>query len=271
MNSTVKVTLMIGMLASSSGYLQPAAAESPFNRNAPRYTATPDGVISPAEQAGMLSFLLAWPSDDGWQAGPGSPASATVYVSWDASNLYVSADVINDTTAGFNQPSPGPYNGSDVFQPTFSPYNAGGPFAPGGDGTSDLGTPIIYDIVVNTSDSAGPSIFGHGPPSTATTAGAVVGGTDNAGGYVVEASIPWSSAMGGAYTPSVGDMHGLSFILVDFDGGNLQTIFTDFGNGANTIGNASSWNKVTLVPEPASVTIVGAAGVLALLSRRGRR
>ena len=245
-------------------------AASPFNRNAPQFAATPDGVISPAEQAGMLSFPLAWPTAEGFQAGPGSSVSATVYVSWDATNIYLAANVIDDTTPGYNQPSPGPFNGSDVFQPTFSPNNAGGPLAPDGDGTSALGTPIIYDIAVQTSDSAGPSIFGHGPPSASTVAGAVVGGTSNASGYVVESSIPWTSAMGGAYMPTLGDVHGLGFILVDFDGAALQTIFTDFGNGNNTIGDASSWNTVTLVPEPAGLTLLGALSSLVLLARRSR-
>jgi len=265
-----KLVCVVGLgFAMSSGSL---FAQSPFNRNAPQYTATPDGVITAAEQAGMLSFPLSFSTPEGAQIGPGSPASATVYVSWDASNLYISADVINDTTLGYNQPAVGPLNQSDVFQPTFSPNNAGGPFAPTGDGTSPVGGPIIYDIAVQTSDSAGPSIWGHGPPSASTTAGAVVGGTDNAAGYVVEASIPWTSAMGGAYTPTVGDMHGLSFILVDYDGGNLQALFTDFGNGSITIGNASTWNKVTLaVPEPAGLSIMGALSGVLLLARRVRR
>ena len=72
---------------------------------------------------------------------------------------------------------------------------------------------------------------------------------------MLEASIPWSVAMDDVdsdYVPKVGDTHGLSFILVGFNGESggtpdIATLFTDFGDGANTIGDPTTWNTVTLI------------------------
>jgi hypothetical protein len=54
------------------------------------------------------------------------------------------------------------------------------------------------------------------------------------------------------YVPTIDDVHGLSFILLSFNGQDgetpeIATLMTDFGNGANTIADPTTWNSITLV------------------------
>ena len=101
----------------------------------------------------------------------------------------------------------------------------------------------------------GPDIYRHGPKldwdeyESITVAGTI---NDDESGYTLEAIIPWATAMDDAdpdYVPSIGDEHGLSFILLSFgqEGGAANaTLYTDFGEGVNTIGDSTTWNSISL-------------------------
>ncbi len=233
-----------------------------FNREAPKFTPNIDGTITAEEMAGQLVIPMSWPMPGGFiafaSAGDGvEDLSATWYVSWDEVSLNVSA-VVLDNTPDYRIDSGGgnmPYNAQDLIQPTFNPFNDPDNFFspdPGG------GPAAIYDMVVNTADDFGPDIYRHGAtlPQDEYEMITIMGSENtNEDGYVLEASIPWSVAMDDVesdYVPTEGDTHGLSFILVGFNGSDgatadIATLYTDFGDGANTIGDPTTWNSVTLV------------------------
>jgi hypothetical protein len=245
-----------------------STAVGQFNRQAPKYSPTIDGAISAAEMAGQLDLPMAWPMAEGFLAFEGAGSgpddlSATWYVSWDDANFYVSA-IVRDNTPDYRIDSLGgnvPYNAQDLIQPTFNPFNDPDNFFapdPGG------GPAAIYDMVVNAADDFGPDIYRHGAtlPQDEYEMIAIAGSENpDEDGYVLEASIPWQVAMDNVesdYVPTVGDTHGLSFILISFNGeqgatDQIATLFTDFGQGANTIGDPTTWNSVTLIgPHAAS-------------------
>ncbi len=238
-----------------------------LNRDVPMFTPAIDGTITEAEMAGQLEFSMAWPVPSGALLLDGSGSgveelSAIWYLSWDSDNLNVSAIVLDDTP-DFRLNSGGTgnvaYNAQDVIQPVFNPFNDPDHFFVDGqpaDGFHGDDIAAIYDIVVNTADDFGPDIYRHGPAlSDEEHASVTIGGEETDFGYILEASIPWATAMDDAapnYVPTINDVHGLSFILLSFngqDGGTseIATLMTDFGNGANTIGDPTTWNSITLV------------------------
>jgi len=84
-----------------------------------------------------------------------------------------------------------------------------------------------------------------------------IAGQETEAGYILEMALPWAVSMDDylpfdpPYEPKLGDEHGLSFILLSFnqeDGptAEIATLYTDFGNGENTIGDPFSWNLITL-------------------------
>ena len=232
-----------------------------INREAPWFTPTIDGTITDEEAAGQLEYHMQWPIDDGFIAFEGSGSdpenlSATWYVSWDSVNINFSA-VVFDDTPDFRLDSGGfgnvPYNAQDVIQPTFNPFNdLDNFFAPDPGG----GPAAIYDLVVNTLDDFGPDVYRHGDVLDDDQHQAVtIAGQETDTGYILETSIPWAVAMDDVdenYQPKVGDEHGLSFILLSFNGdpgatADIATLYTDFGFGANTIGDPTTWNSLTLI------------------------
>lgn len=235
-------------------------------RDLPMFTPAIDGVITDAEIAGQYEFPMVWPTANGSLLLEGSGSSieelsATWYVSWDTINLNISA-VVLDNTPDYRLDSTGgnrPYNAQDVIQPVFNPFNEPGlTFMDGqpADEPDGLALSAIYDMVVNTADDFGPDIYRHGPAlSDADHASIDIEGSEFEGGYILEASIPWATAMDDAepsYVPEVGDEHGLGFILLSFNGQagatpDVASLFTDFGDGGNTIGDSSSWPAATLV------------------------
>ena len=233
----------------------------PYNRDIPMFTPTVDGSITADEIKGQLRIPMAWPMQGGALLLEGSgfdidEISATWYVSWDNDNLNLSA-VVRDNTPDFRIDSGGfgnvPYNAQDVIQPTFNPENDPDNFFapdPGG------GPAAIYDMVVNTADGFGPDIYRHG--ATLTDEGhesITIKGQETDTGYILESAIPWATAMDDVdpnYVPSLGDVHGLGLILLSFNGEDgetpaIATLFTDFGDGANTIDDPTTWNSITLV------------------------
>jgi hypothetical protein len=234
-----------------------------IDREAPKFTPTIDGTITAAEMSGQLAIPMSWPFPGGFEAfneaGDGiNDLSATWYVSWDETSLNVSA-VVLDNTPDYRSASRGPYNGQDTIQPCFNPNNdPAHQFSPDPGG----GPAAIYDMAVDTSDAFGSDVYRHGAlfkpgqQDSISIVGTKDGnGTDAEGaGYVLEMALPWSIAMDDVdsdYVPQVNDIHGLSFILVSFNGqqggaAETATLFTDFGNGVNTIGDPTSWNSITL-------------------------
>ena len=233
-----------------------------INRDAPMGSPTIDGVISAAEAGSQLVVPMVWPVATGWEIPGNAPSaddlSATWYVSWDANNLYIAADV-KDNTQDWTGNDGGPFNVQDTAQPTFNPHNDPGCGFPA--------CAAIYDLAIDNKDGTGAGIYRHGPSGWDASPVSVAGSKDGTAGYVLESAIPWSTAVGGGYTPANGDVHGLSFILVSQDDGNGTILYTDFGNGSNTIGNSASWNSITLVPEPGTLCLL-VVGSLLLLARR---
>jgi hypothetical protein len=236
------------------------SAQAQLDREAPKFTPVIDGVITAAEMAGQLEVSMEWPFDNGFIAFEGAGTSradlsAKWYVSWDDKTLNFSA-VVADNTPDFRIDSGGvgnvPYNAQDLIQPCFNPFNnPDHPFPPDPGG----GPAAIYDMVVDTADGFGPDIYRHGATLSEESHAAIkIEGKKTATGYILEAAVPWSIAMDDVapkYAPKIGDEHGLSFILVSFNGQDgatpdIATLYTDFGGGANTIGDPTTWNKLML-------------------------
>ncbi len=247
------------------------------NRDAPKFTPTIDGTITAAEMSGQLAIPMSWPFPDGFLAfaGAGSGVddiSATWYVSWDDTNLNMSA-VVLDNTPDFQISSGGtgnvPYNAQDLIQPVFNPNNDQGHTfidnQPPGEPFFEEEVAAIYDMVVNTSDEFGPDVYRHGVALDSTQhASITIEGQETATGYILEMSLPWAVAMDfedASYIPQENDVHGLGFILVSFDDVRVgatpdhATLYTDFGEGLNTIGAPTTWNTVTLVAGAADADI----------------
>jgi hypothetical protein len=260
------VTLLIAVASSVTGQI---------NRDMPKYSPTIDGVVSAAEMSGQLVVPMMWPMENGSLLLEGSgfdeqDISAIWYVSWDDTNLNI-AGVVQDNTPDYRLSAQGEgnvaYNAQDVIQPVFNPLNLEDHFfvdgIPADDEVFDE-VAAIYDMVVETADEFGPDIYRHGHAlSEEEHASITIAGTMNAdeSGYTIEATIPWATAMDDVdpgYVPMLGDEHGLSFILLSFNGeeggtADIATLFTDFGEGANTIGDPTTWNSVTLVGPVAEI------------------
>jgi hypothetical protein len=168
-----------------------------------------------------------------------------------------------------------PYNAQDTLQPTFNPFNDPDNFFqdPAIPAEVDPGEFVasIYDIVVNTNDDFGPDIYRRPPLMDADQHEAVVvTGQVTDTGYVLETALPWAVAMDDAdpdYVAKDGDIHGLSFILLSFNGEDgaipdIATLMTDFGDGVNTIPDPTTWNTITLVGPVAELGDFNADGQL---------
>lgn len=240
-------------------------ASGQINREIPMATPTIDGSISAFEMATQLAVPMEWPMEEGALLLSGSgdspeELSATWYVSWDDQNLNLSA-VVLDNTPDFRVDSNGgnsPYNAQDVIQPVFNPRDDHtstfvDPIAV--DAEPGLATAAIYDIVVNTADDFGPDVYRHGPTLEEEQHESIaLAGQQTETGYILEMALPWAVAMDDYepdYEPTLEDQHGLGFILLSFNQeqgatGDIATLYTDFGNGANTIGDPTTWNVITL-------------------------
>lgn len=261
---------LFAMLTAVVVALSCASVFAVINREVPNATPTIDGTITAAEMSSQLAVPMSWPFPNGFVAFNGAgdgvnDLSATWYLSWDNHHLNVSA-VVLDNTPDFRLLAHGtgnaPYNGQDVIQPTFNPNNnPAHAFAPDPGG----GPAGIYDMVVDTADGFGPDIYRHGATLSAEehSSIAIAGQKTGTAGYILEAAIPWATAMDDVdpdYMPQVDDVHGMSFILLSFDGAgggvpHGATLYTEFGNGANTIGSPTTWNTITLVGEPSPLSV----------------
>jgi len=176
----------------------------------------------------------------GWAEGKDPLARwARVHILWDEDNLYVGAR-ISDGILEFKATQGSPLNGQDTLQVTLDPKMSC---------KADVSEGFIFDFSVPTSMETGPALwyehwqYGDAPASLGLEAACSV----DESGWTVEAAIPWS-ALKGWIKPEVGARLGFGLLLLDFDktGGPTELI-TDFGNGQNTIGSASSWNTLVLV------------------------
>jgi hypothetical protein len=245
--------LVIGGL----GHDQASAAK--INRDVPKATPSIDGTITAEEMSSQLAIAMVWPVTNGALVLDGSghgvdDISATWYVSWNEQNLNISA-VVRDDTPDFRISSGGignvPYNGQDVIQAVFNPNNdQSNEFV---DPNGEPGTAAIYDMVVDTEDEFGPDVYRHGPQlTTDQRASIAIDGQITATGYILEAAIPWTVALDNATeVVAEGDQHGLAFLLLGFNGtqgdtADIATLISDFGDGANTIGDPTTWHTITL-------------------------
>ena len=232
-----------------------------MEHEAPRASPTVDGVITEVERDSQRAIPMSWPGivtppQRGALLLGAPPAenelSGISYVSWDDDFIYFAAEVFDDTPA-FLIDSRGtgnvPYNAQDLWQPCFNPH--ADPFNLFIDPNGPPGSAAIYDVVVDTSDGFGPDVYRHGPRLSAEQhADIEVDGEVTDDGYTLEIAVPWSAAMDDpGYVPEAGDVHGVGFILVSFGGANSPVLFTDFGSGdnvSNTIGDPTTWNRLTL-------------------------
>ncbi|MFI4912913.1 MAG: sugar-binding protein [Sedimentisphaeraceae bacterium JB056] len=163
-----------------------------------------------------------------------SDLSADIYVKWDQQYLYIVARVYDDNLQWL-QSAPGPFNSQDAFQVCLNPYD---------DAASVIfENAPIYDIVPQDSGSNGPQLYKH-EGSGMTLPGALLAGQVLADGYIVEIAMPWSEL---GITPVAAQMHGIGFIVVDYDGGSsADTLLYDFNGGITVITN---WNTARLIAE----------------------
>ena len=219
----------------------------------PRATSAPtlDGVISAGEWSGALVVEMDDSIPGSFVAGEsGEDIHTTWQFMWDSSYLHV-AGRMYDSSHDFLNSSPGPYNGQDVIQICFNPNND-----PAHTFVEGSGVSAIYDLVTQTSDTYGPDVYRHGLPNN-TVPGALSSGTIHGDGWTYEGSIPWSELMVGentGYVPSVDDEHGLGLIIISWKSSSY-TLITNFGNGSNTIGHPTTWNKMILVEDFSDCTL----------------
>jgi len=223
---------------------------------APMYSITPDGSLSPAEKAGQLEISMAYPEivnpPNRGSAIVGQPShaelSGNIYLSWDNNYMNWSAEIFDDTPHYLSGPGNVPHNGNtDVFQPLFSLNDTGA-----GDGA-------WWDIVVDTHDLNNiPDIYTRDPELDTTqyadiVANHLAGQKTGTTGYVVEARISWdvlADWAGETYTPTIGDEHGMSFAIISQTPEGLNGFLTDWSGPWGW----DARNKMTLVPGQATPT-----------------
>lgn len=170
-------------------------------------------------------------------------AEGDFYMKWSEEGLYFAADITDDSIHIF-QPYGAQSNIQDAIQLNFDPANTE---------TQDLNSCYIFDFVsVSDEDHQGPASWyeyfqyaGHDEDAGIEVAGVL---TDY--GYTIEWFMPWTAlqAAGEEFTPEEGYIFGFGLMVVDFnDDAQLNDLYFDFGNRANTIDNPSTWNKILLV------------------------
>jgi len=224
-----------------------ADLEVPFATTAPVI----DGVLNPNEWDNAMALEVVWPDIDtspkdaevwyGVAPASADDFSATWYMKWDASNLYVAVSVYDSTPAFID--SSGWYNDQDCMQIELDLTQTQPAIM--------NGTSAIYDFTAETFDGIGATVARHyggaksgnfTAPELAAISAASTLVTD---GYIIEAALPWSvlDHTGLGYTPSVGDTHGVGILNVDFNSVGLLTLLSMFPDMWNT----SSWKTLTLV------------------------
>ncbi|WP_338130478.1 discoidin domain-containing protein [Cohnella ginsengisoli] len=168
--------------------------------------------------------------------------TGTVRLMWDSFGLYLAGTVRDNEY--FNPYGQGdPLNNNDVIQLTVDPMNRK---------TSGTGDAYIFDFVPTSgSDQSGPAAwYEHWKWGGADyRAGVKVAGKKTADGYSLEAFLPWSALRknGESFTPGPNMKLGLGVMIGDFRAnGQLKGILTNFGQGENTIGDASSYRTALL-------------------------
>jgi hypothetical protein len=213
--------------------------EIPFTSSVPDY----DGVIGAGEWDDALAVSVSY--EDFVINGSGATVhgttpepndiSGTYYFKWDQDYLYMAFDVTDDVLM-WRKDSPGPYNAQDAVQLCFNPYNnASAVFQ------EDA---WIFDIVAETADSYGADIYRH--TGAINVDPNMIESTLGSEGYTIEIGLKWSDIKP-ALSGKVGDVHGLGLIILDFDGSTVDSLITDFGDGANVIGEPTQWNTMSLV------------------------
>ncbi len=244
----VKVTGAADSKATVSGLFFGSAKATPI-MTVGKATAKPDidGEIGAAE------WTAAEPIDmsDETQVAHGDGAligatetdlTGTVRLMWDSFGLYLAGTVRDNEY--FNPYGQGdPLNNNDVIQLTVDPMNRK---------TSGTADAYIFDFVPTsgTSQSGPAAWYEHWKWGGADyRAGVKVAGKKTTDGYALEAFLPWSALRknGESFTPGPNMKLGLGVMIGDFRAnGQLKGILTNFGQGENTIGDASSYRTALL-------------------------
>ena len=208
----------------------------PGNYNIPKAQVTPviDGTVSTGEWADARTVEMVYPSmmeppNTGTiHTGSTAPASAADfsiywYLKWDDSDLYVLGITFDEI-----------YDSGDVSGICFNPMN-----------NQSAGFPEDVFLWVLQSDCTIVPFYTAGPTDSVMTC------STGQGNYVYEIKIPWSDFFAGsAYTPAAGDIHGFGLLSQDYDSsGVMEHYLVDFGSGVSSVGNASTWNTITLVEQ----------------------
>jgi len=239
------------------------------NRDIPFAATSPtiDGVIGAGEWGDALSWDVVYDdnlSDGGQLIGEpptdAADSSYTVSMKWDETNLYIAGVVADDVILWDTNPADG-MNDGDLLQFCLALDGHTGTF---------LGDMALYDFAVNVNSSAF-EVYSHSWPALAFN-NAQIGGVQSTTGYTMELAMPWSDLDG--YAPVVGDVHFSGFLTGDRDvvGGGMTNLF-DFGQttgGWGALVDANQWNTISLVPEPATIFLVG-LGCLGCLALRKRK
>lgn len=160
--------------------------------------------------------------------------SGDIYIKWDNDYLYIAARVY-DENLQWLQYAPGPFNGQDAFQVCINPS--------AGISSVIFDNAPIYDIVPQDAGSNGPQLYKH-DGSNMSLPNALLAGSVLSYGYIAEVAMPWSELNISALA---GQMHGIGFIIIDYDGStSADTLVYDFTGGITVIGN---WNTAILVGE----------------------
>ena len=258
MKKFIVLVLVLGLASAAM-----AAGTITLNRDVPLTGTAPN--VNGTIAAGEWSDALAIPFDTvtvlanggaAFQGGNGAAPDydATYYMKWDSSNLYIAVDVVDDSY--IEDPSPGDgTNNGDEAQLGFTL------------GTPSSGSAVIWDFAASTIGGGSAQIHEHDPwghggygvPVASQIAGAVGGP-----GYVIEVAIAWADL---GYTPVLNDVHSMYLISPDFDSDGMTSTMS-IGEGT-WFGEyiPPNMNTMTLVPEPATMLLLGLGG-LALIRRK---
>lgn len=207
-----------------------------------------DGVLSAGEWDEALNVYMVYPditqSPQEGAIPPGFDApdnaadlSADCYLTWDYDNIYVAIRVYDQSLCWIDEQPLYEGTSGDMAQFCLNPFNVEGADVYGNGAT-------IYDFVVDTVDSAGPSYSDRGGLNGVVA----MTGTALADGYIIEAAISWSQV---GITPHYGQVHGCGFVLIDTDNcESWDVLMADFSNaGAWAMFPTGGYNTMKLISE----------------------
>jgi len=255
--TTAKTTTYFGMRYNNTGHFAgyldevrissltpPAPTLREFDTPVAVVAPTIDGIVSLGEWGDAFELPMAWPdlgvlpnvgslSGDALEATP-SDISAVFSFKWDATNLYILAEVTDDILIKPDAAGSAGYP-DDHFLLGLDPDVTDGDIA---------ASVFLTEFGINTNDVAAAYYNGNAiaNPALNDFSNHEVEGSIVAGGYVIELALRWADL--GVISPVATDMIGVSILLFDndVDDGNRDILMKSIGD----VTIPSEYHQVTL-------------------------